>query len=128
MELPPRRLTFGKPRIVRLEWLSLGASAHFALGSATAYGGPPLDITSMRLKLCPAAYANGPSGKPVPVDITVLARTTLALDEVAPDAGIWRGAALPDVCRDVRVLVLLVFEELIVARRPASAVVGWWDS
>jgi Protein of unknown function (DUF4232) len=68
----------GGPRPVML---TPGASAYFAVGTATAYNGPLLDVTAIRLTLPgtsgamtlhPGLYANGPSGQPAPVALTAL--------------------------------------------------------
>lgn len=61
--------------------LDPGRSAYFALGTATAYGGPELDVTAIRLRLPGASrasnfavslFADAPPGHPVPVSVTAL--------------------------------------------------------
>lgn len=61
--------------------LDPGSSAYFALGTATAYGGPEIDVTAIRLTVPGAArasnlavsmFANAPAGHPVPVSVTAL--------------------------------------------------------
>jgi uncharacterized protein DUF4232 len=58
-----------------------GGSAYFAVGTATAYGGPELDLSAMRVQLPGSSharmvdvllFADAPAGRPLPAEVTAL--------------------------------------------------------